>query len=81
MSGWRTPAGRFQITRQIDGVREAPLGDLYRPKYFSRGIAFHGSPSIPGHPASHGCTRLHDDAVDFIWANGLAPIGTPVWVY
>ncbi|MGK2929457.1 MAG: L,D-transpeptidase family protein, partial [Acidimicrobiales bacterium] len=81
MSGWRTPAGRFQITRQIDGVREAPLGDLYRPKYFNGGIALHGSPSIPGQPASHGCTRLHDGAVDFIWANGLAPVGTPVWVY
>lgn len=80
-SGWRTPSGRFEITRQIDGVRRAPLGDLYRPKYFNRGIALHGSPSIPGYPASHGCTRLHDDAVDFIWANGLAPIGTPVWVY
>jgi len=81
MAGWRTPPGRFQITRQIDGVRSAPLGDLYRPKYFNGGIALHGSPSIPGYPASHGCTRLHDDAVDFIWANGLAPIGTPVWVY
>jgi peptidoglycan hydrolase-like protein with peptidoglycan-binding domain len=81
VSGWRTPPGRFQVYRQIDGVRHAPLGDLYRPKYFTGGVALHGSPSIPGYPASHGCTRLHDAAVDFIWANGLAPIGTPVWVY
>ena len=80
-SGWRTPPGRFQITRQIDGVREAPLGDLYRPKYFNGGIALHGAPSIPGHPASHGCARLHDAAVDLIWAHDLAPVGTPVWVY
>lgn len=80
-AGWRTPPGRFTITREIDGVRKAPLGDLYRPKYFNQGIALHGSPSIPAHPASHGCTRLHDAAVDFIWANGQAPIGTPVWVY
>lgn len=79
--GWRTPPGRFTITRQIDGMRHAPLGDLYRPKYFNGGIALHGSPSIPGHPASHGCTRLHDAAVDHIWAADLAPIGTPVWVY
>ncbi|MDZ7674429.1 MAG: L,D-transpeptidase family protein [Acidimicrobiales bacterium] len=79
--GWRTPPGRFEITRQIDGVRRAPLGDLYRPKYFNRGIALHGSASIPGHPASHGCTRLHDTVVDMIWADGLAPIGTPVWVH
>lgn len=80
-SGWRTPPGRFTITRQIDGMRHAPLGDLYRPKYFNGGIALHGSPSIPGHPASHGCTRLHNDAVDHLWAADLAPIGTPVWVY
>lgn len=80
-AGWRTPPGRFEITRAIDGLRRAPLGDLYRPRYFNGGIALHGSPSIPGHPASHGCTRLHNAAVDFIWANDLAPLGTPVWLY
>ena len=80
-SGWRTPPGRFTITRQIDGMRHAPLGDLYRPKYFNGGIALHGSSSIPGHPASHGCTRLHNAAVDHLWAADLAPVGTPVWVY
>ncbi|WP_436793716.1 L,D-transpeptidase family protein [Actinospongicola halichondriae] len=80
-SGWRTPPGRFTITREIDGVRHAPLGDLYRPKYFNGGIALHGSPSIPGQPASHGCTRLHNAVVDHIWSADLAPIGTPVWVY
>lgn len=80
-SGWRTPPGRFTITRQIDGMRHAPLGDLYRPKYFNGGIALHGSASIPGHPASHGCTRLHNAAVDHLWAADLAPVGTPVWVY
>lgn len=79
--GWRTPPGRFAITREIDGLRRAPLGDLYRPKYFNGGIALHGSPSIPGHPASHGCTRLHDAVADLIWDADLAPIGTPVWVY
>jgi lipoprotein-anchoring transpeptidase ErfK/SrfK len=80
-SGWRTPPGRFRVDREIDGVRKAPLGDLYRPKYFNGGIAVHGSPSIPGQPASHGCARLHDAAVDLLWAEGLMPVGTPVWVY
>ncbi len=80
-AGWRTPPGRFTITRQIDGVRRAPLGDLYRPKYFNRGIALHGSSSIPGQPASHGCTRLHNAVIDLIWSADLAPVGTPVWVY
>lgn len=80
-SGWRTPPGRFTVTREIDGVRHAELGDLYRPKYFNGGIAVHGSPSIPGHAASHGCARVHDRVMDLLWADGLMPVGTPVWVY
>ncbi len=80
-TGWRTPPGRFTVQREIDGVREAPLGDLYRPKYFNAGIAVHGSPSIPGYPASHGCARVHDRVIDVLWSDGLMPIGTPVWVY
>lgn len=80
-AGWRTPPGRFTVQREIDGVREAPLGDLYRPKYFNAGIAVHGSPSIPGQPASHGCARVHDRAMDLLWSAGLMPVGTPVWVY
>jgi lipoprotein-anchoring transpeptidase ErfK/SrfK len=80
-SGLRTPQGRFTVTREIDGIRKAPLGDLYRPKYFHKGIALHGSPSIPGQPASHGCARLHDDAMDLLWSDDLVPVGTPVWVY
>lgn len=79
--GWRTPPGRFTITREIDGMRDAPLGQLWRPKYFNGGIAIHGSPSVPGYPASHGCARVHDDVIDMIWDDDLAPIGTPVWVY
>lgn len=80
-SGWRTPPGRFRVQREIDGIREAPLGDLYRPKYFNDGIAVHGSPSIPGRAASHGCARVHDRVMDLLWADGLMPVGTPVWVY
>ena len=80
-TGWETPPGRFTITREIDGMRHAPLGDLWRPKYFNGGIAFHGSGSIPGYPASHGCARLSNAAIDWMWASGIAPIGTAVWVY
>lgn len=79
--GTPTPAGRFTINRQIDGWREAPLGTLYRPKYFNGGIALHGYPSVPAYPASHGCTRLSNAATDMLWASGRAEIGTPVWVY
>lgn len=80
-SGWRTPTGTFTIERQIDGVRRAPLGDLYRPKYFNVGIAVHGSPSVPANPASHGCARVTNAAIDMLWASGLAEVGTEVRVY
>lgn len=77
-----TPEGRFTFDRQIDGVRVSHLGELYRPKYFtSAGHAIHGSPSIPPYPASHGCVRLSNAVIDFIWNAGLAPLGSPIWVH
>ena len=76
-----TPPGSFQVHREIDGLREAPLGTLYRPKYFNGGIAVHGSGSIPATPASHGCARVTNAAMDMIWASGAMAIGTPVTVY
>ena len=77
-----TPEGTFEFFRQIDGMRHAPLGQMWRPKYFtSAGHAIHGSTSIPAHPASHGCARLSYPAIDFVWSAGLAPLGTTLFVY
>jgi peptidoglycan hydrolase-like protein with peptidoglycan-binding domain len=76
-----TPTGSFTVQREIDGLREAPLGTLYRPKYFHGGIAIHGSGSIPAQPASHGCVRLTNAAMDLLWASGILPLGAPVLVY
>lgn len=76
-----TPTGRFTIQREIDGLREGPLGALYRPKYFVGGIAIHGSGSIPAQPASHGCARVTNAAMDLLWSSGLAPLGTLVVVH
>ncbi|MBN2622612.1 MAG: murein L,D-transpeptidase [Acidimicrobiales bacterium] len=76
-----TPPGQFRVQREIDGLREAPLGTLYRPKYFNGGIAVHGSGSIPAQPASHGCARVTNAAMDMLWSSGVAPIGASVWVY
>jgi peptidoglycan hydrolase-like protein with peptidoglycan-binding domain len=76
-----TPSGQFTIFRQVDGDDPGPLGDLWRPKYFNGGIALHGAASVPGYPASHGCARLSDAAIDWIWSTNQAPIGTSVWVY
>ncbi|HEX4428670.1 MAG TPA: L,D-transpeptidase family protein [Frankiaceae bacterium] len=76
-----TPSGQFTIFRQVDADDPGPLGDLWRPKYFNGGIAIHGAPVVPGYPASHGCARLSNAAIDWIWSANLAPIGTNVWVY
>jgi hypothetical protein len=76
-----TSRGRFTIYRQIDGLRISHLGQLWRPKYFDGGVAFHGSGSIPPYPASHGCSRLSYAAIDFVWAANLMPLGSPVWSY
>ncbi len=68
-----TPNGEYKITRQIAGVRHAPLGDLHYPSYFLRGWAIHGSTSIPFLPASHGCVRIPNFAAkDFsrlVWVD------------
>jgi hypothetical protein len=31
---------------------------LYYPNYIYGGVAIHGNPSVPAHPASHGCIRI-----------------------
>jgi hypothetical protein len=77
----RTPEGRFRIYNAINGQRVSELGQLWRPRYFTGGYAIHGSPSIPPFPASHGCARLSNAAINFVWAANLMPIGMPVWVY
>src|SRR5207253_628422 len=53
-----TPPGSFSIGRKAEGLEVAPLGELWWPMYFNRGIAIHGSPSVPPYPASHGCIRI-----------------------
>ena len=77
-----TPPGHHTFFSQYDGTQPGELGPLYRPKYFHHdGIAIHGYRSVPAAPASHGCVRVTFAAMDFIWARGLAPIGSEVWVY
>lgn len=77
-----TPSGRFVVNRERpEGWWSGDLGEIYRPKYFNGGIAIHGSRSIPHYPASHGCVRVSTAAMDMIWATGLVPKNTAVWVY
>ena len=76
-----TPPGHYSIFRQVNGYDQSPLGLLYRPKYFNNGIAIHGYTFVPPYPASHGCVRVTNEAMDLLWDTNLAPIGTPVFVY
>ncbi|MGA2209464.1 MAG: L,D-transpeptidase family protein [Acidimicrobiales bacterium] len=76
-----TPVGIFHVYRQVDGLVTDSLGQLWRPKYFSGGFAIHGDSYVPAYPVSHGCVRVSNEAIDWIWADDLMPIGTEVWVY
>ena len=75
-----TPRGSFTVYRAVDGPLTNSLGQLWRPRFFHRGFAVHGSPNIPPYAASHGCARLSNAAIDMIWARDLMPIGTRVVV-
>ena len=77
-----TPTGTFHVYRQFsDGWEPGQLGDLYRPKYFTGGVAVHGAPRIPSVPASHGCVRVTTTFMDFVWNANLMPMGSEVWVH
>jgi len=76
-----TPAGTFSTFRSVNHLDKGPLGDLWRPRYFNGGIAVHGAGNVPGYPASHGCARVSNPAMDMIWANDIMPIGGRVTVY
>lgn len=78
-----TPTGDHTLVREIDAMHESTLelGSMYRPKYFRGGWAVHGSGSIPPWPASHGCVRVSNAAMDWIWDVWTAPLGTRVLVY
>jgi hypothetical protein len=76
-----TPVGRFRIYAEAERLVVDPLGELWRPKYFDAGFALHGDSYVPPEPVSHGCVRVSDDAIDWIWANNLAPLGTVIWIF
>ncbi|KRE35726.1 hypothetical protein ASG73_13515 [Janibacter sp. Soil728] len=76
-----TPTGRYRFFRRVNGMDYGPLGALYRPVYFNGGIAVHGYSSVPAYPASHGCCRVSNAAMNAIWANNWMPNNRLVWVY
>ena len=77
-----TRNGLHDVYRErAEGWWEGDLGEIYRPKYFTGGIAVHGSNNVPDYPASHGCVRVSVPAMDWIWETSLMPLDTPVWVH
>ncbi len=76
-----TPTGMFQTFRVVNGTVTDSLGTLWMPRFFYEGYAIHGDTSVPPYPVSHGCARVSNEAIDWIWANNIDPIGTTVWVY
>jgi hypothetical protein len=55
-------------------------GNMYKPVYFDRGQAIHGSYNVPPEPRSKGCVRLlveHQD--QFIAWLGLHDVSRPIW--
>jgi lipoprotein-anchoring transpeptidase ErfK/SrfK len=76
-----TPTGVFHVYNVIDGLDVDSLGALWRPRFFEGGFAVHGDSYVPPVPVSHGCVRVSDEAINWIWAANIMPIGTEVWVY
>ena len=77
-----TPKGVFHIFGAIDGLDVDSLGRLWRPRFFTEsGIAIHGDSFVPPYPVSHGCVRVSDEAINWIWADNILPIGEEVWVF
>lgn len=82
----RTPAGTFAIYEKRGAgcvSTKFPIGKGGAPMpycmFFHGGYALHGSPTVPGFNASHGCVRLlYEDAK---WLNqNFANVGTTVRV-
>jgi peptidoglycan hydrolase-like protein with peptidoglycan-binding domain len=73
-----TPRGSFQFYRYDPGWHTSRLGQLYNAVYFVGGYAIHGSRSVPGYPASHGCIRIPMSAAE--WFPSHVSTATAVYV-
>ena len=75
----RTPEGEFSFYLERNYNHRSYLGTMYKPFYFYGGYAIHGSPSVPGYPASHGCVRVTNDDMDFLRTE--LELGMSVYLY
>jgi peptidoglycan hydrolase-like protein with peptidoglycan-binding domain len=74
-----TPSGRFTFYEFRSGWDRSPLGQLYNPYYFNKGIAVHGFESVPTSPASHGCVRIPMHIAEYF--HDLVARGSTVHVF
>ena len=86
MPGLETDIGTFKVQWRVDRWYESiayPDGWMYRPMFFNRGQAVHGSEFdiwVYPYPASHGCVRMLGAFIDQLWASGFGN-GSIVRVY
>lgn len=74
-----TPEGKYGFYFERNYNHRSYLGAMYKPFYFYGGYAIHGSPSVPGYPASHGCVRVTNADMDFLRTE--LEIGMTVYLY
>lgn len=81
----RTPAGTYSIySKGSAGCKSSkfPVGKGGAPMpycmFFRGGYAIHGSYSVPGYNASHGCIRVHPSAAK--WLSKFLSYGSTVIV-
>jgi lipoprotein-anchoring transpeptidase ErfK/SrfK len=92
-TGQSTPSGRLEtvpgvhrVARTVNGWWQSTLyvdGHMYRPMFFIRGQALHGSINdslVKTYPASHGCVRMLHADIDALWDAGFS-MGDTVKVY
>lgn len=75
----QTPEGQYGFYMERNYNHTSYLGSMYKPYYFNGGYAIHGSPSVPGYPASHGCVRVTNDDMDFLRTE--LELGMTVYLY
>lgn len=81
-----TSVGLWKVEWQVPRWYESilyPEAMMYRPKFFHRGMAIHGSATdalVLPYPASHGCVRMLHADIDRLWDAGFG-IGDAVNVY
>lgn len=75
----RTPEGKYSFYKERNYLHRSYLGAMYKPYYFRGGYAIHGSPNVPGYPASHGCVRVTNTDMDYL--REYLDIGMTVYVY